>query len=415
MQTVAVAGVFVVTIGALYLRPFGARDWHIAFLGAATAWAVGPLGWRGGLQAVGDSANLVAFFLGLMLVAAGAEAAGLYQHAMSFLQRPARNERMLLLVLIVGAAITTVLSNDATPLILTPAVLLGAQPGGRRRTAAFGVTLIADGASLILPVSNPVNLLFVDRFHISFREYVTTITPAALAGVAALVLVILVQASRTLTTAPGAPAGPRTSPRATSTMLPLAAVGCLAAAYIVGGFAGVPLGAVTIAGGVLIAVAARAGGNGDWTRYRTHIAPGVLVFVSSLLLLVASVSAAGVLDRLTNGLIRLEGQSPLVTIVGAAVLAAVLANLINNWPSALVVAAAIGASPGPHVALVAGSLIGSTIGADFTLVGSLSTVFWLSLARQRAEMVSPWQYARQAFFPTGVALVAACLVAAILV
>jgi Na+/H+ antiporter NhaD/arsenite permease-like protein len=48
------------------------------------------------------------------------------------------------------------------------------------------------------------------------------------------------------------------------------------------------------------------------------------------------------------------------------------------------------------------------------MVGSLSTVFWLSLARQRGAHFAPAEYARRAFLPTAAGMLAACLVAAML-
>lgn len=80
VQTAALAIVFLGTVAALYLRPFGARDWHVALAGAVAAWAIGPLGFADGLETIGDSANIVAFFLGLMLLAAGAESAPVSMH-----------------------------------------------------------------------------------------------------------------------------------------------------------------------------------------------------------------------------------------------------------------------------------------------------------------------------------------------
>ena len=93
MQDLSLAVVFAATILGLYLRPFGARDWQIAAIGAAAAWLVGPLGLRAGLDAVADSANIVAFFLGLMLIAAGADAAGLYARTAALLRAGIRPRR----------------------------------------------------------------------------------------------------------------------------------------------------------------------------------------------------------------------------------------------------------------------------------------------------------------------------------
>lgn len=414
MQDLSLAVVFAATILGLYLRPFGARDWQIAAIGAAAAWLVGPLGLRAGLDAVADSANIVAFFLGLMLIAAGADAAGLYARAAALLRVRHSTQAKVVTVLLSGTLITAVLSNDATPLVLTPAIFAAGAAGspGTRRTA-LAATFTADGASLLLPVSNPVNLLFFERFEMGFDTYLSTITPAAAAGIAVMSAVVWWQSRRL--TPDAAPGTVPVSIAAPDSRPAVVVVGALAVAYVVAGLAGTPLGAVTLAGGAAMLVAARLGGSVDPGRVRRHIAPGVLLFVAALLLLVESVSAAGLLDPLADALTGLDERPALVTIVGAASIAAVLSNLMNNWPAALLIAATIGTSAGPHEELVAGALIGSAIGANFTMLGSLSTVFWLNLARQSGASFGAGEYARAAFLPTAGGILAACLVAAALV
>lgn len=415
MQDTSLALILSATVLALYLRPFGASDWQVALAGAVLAWAVGPLGFRDGIESVVDSANIIAFFFGLMLIAAGAEAGGLYARAASLLRRAPTAPGRVALVLMLAFAITAVLSNDATPLVLTPAVLVAASGDSRlTRRPAFAATFMADGASLLLPVSNPVNLLFFERFDISFGRYLATISVAAAAGAAAMAAVTLLQRRRSSaagqpTVTPSEPAPPRSGAAA------LAVVCALAIAYVVAGARGVPLGAVTLCGGAALLAAARFDGPVDLRRYRKHVAPGVLAFVASLLLLVRSIERAGLLVGVGDALNRLEEQPTTVTVFGAALIAAVLANLLNNWPSALLLAAAIAARPGDHEALVAGALIGSTIGANFTVVGSLSTVFWLSLNRQAGHEVSPAQYARAALVPTAAGLLCACLAASLVI
>lgn len=410
VQEAALAIIFVATIVSLYARPFGAKDWHVAAVGATFAWVFGPFGLRGGLETAADSANILAFFLGLMLVAAGAEAAGLYARVAEMLRARNTARGRVGLVLVLGVLITAILSNDATPLVLTPAIFAAGAVASRGTTdSSFAATFTADGASLLLPVSNPVNLLFFERFDMSFPYYLGTITPAAAAGVAALAFVTWRRVPRERA-APEPARVPLAPARRSGAAL--AAVAILAIAYVIGGLVEVPLGIITLAGGVLLFVAARLGGPVDIRAYRRHVSFGILVFVASLLILVENVVEAGTLDWLTNLLLGLEDYPVAVTIVGAAVVAAVLSNLMNNWPAALLLAAIIGSAPGEHEALVVGALIGATIGANFTIVGSLSTVFWLSLARQHGAAYSAGRYARLAFAPTLAGLVAACAVAA---
>lgn len=405
VQALLLGAVLLATVAALYLRPFGARDWQVAAAGGLAAWALGPLGLRGGAEVVADAANILAFFLGLMLIAAGAEAAGLYARVAALLAARRTARGRVGIVLLTGAGITAVLSNDATPLVLTPAIFAAGAAGARSTTdAAFAATFIADGASLLLPVSNPVNLLFFERFDLGFGGYLRTVTPAALAGAAAMMLATWRRSGTGRADDAGAPrrlaVGRPAAPA-------LAVVTGLAAAYVAAGVLDFPLGAVTLAGGAAMAAAARLGGPIDGTQYRRHVAPGVLVFVAGLLLLVENVVAAGALDWLAGLLGWLEARPALVTVAGGALVAAVLANLMNNWPAALLLAATIGSRPGDHEAVVVGTLIGATVGANFTVVGSLSTVFWLSLARQHGADYGPGRYARRAFWPTLAAVTAA--------
>jgi arsenical pump membrane protein len=413
VQDVSLTCVLFATILCLYIRPFGAHDWQIASVGALAAWVIGPFGFGDGIEVIADSGNIVAFFFGLMLIAAAADAAGLYARAAELFRARKTARARVVAVVVTGTAITALLSNDATPLILTPAIFAtGLAAASTTRKAALAATLTADGASLLLPVSNPVNLLFFERFDLGRGHYLATITPAAAAGVAAMAIVLLLRAPReALVEEPSAPA----IVAERNPWPALAVVGVLAVAYVAAGIVGVPLGAVTVAGGAAMLAAARLGGPIEASHVRKYLAPGVLIFVAALMLLVESVSEAGVLGPLSSVLESLAELPVFLTVLGAALVAAVLSNLVNNWPAALVLAATIGSTAGDHDALVAGSLVGCAIGANFTMVGSLSTVFWLSLARQSGTNFTHGEYARSAFLPTAAALLAACAVAALLI
>jgi arsenical pump membrane protein len=69
----------------------------------------------------------------------------------------------------------------------------------------------------------------------------------------------------------------------------------------------------------------------------------------------------------------LPDGSSLLSLLGIAALAAVLANVVNNLPAvlALVPIAAVG-GPGPLLAV----LIGVNLGPNLTYAGSLATLLW---------------------------------------
>lgn len=415
VQDAVVAVVFMATITCLYARPKGAKDWQVAGVGGAAAWLLSPLGVEGGLEVIGESGNILLFFFGLMLLAAGAEACGLYALASRLIQRAGGGRRELVAVLAMGTGVTVILSNDATPLVLTPAIFAAGRARGHEpRDAAFGAAFISNGASLVLPVSNPVNLLFYERFHLSFAEYATLVMPAAIVATAAIWVALLVRKAEVLPRI--AQAGPQETTPETRPGLQRAGailVAVMAPVYVVGAIAEVPLGLISVGGGLAMMALLVAGGAFHARQYRKHISPGLFPFICGLLLLVEAATSAGLLGPVADLFSTLDDQPAIVAITGAALLATTLANLMNNWPSALLIAATIGATGEPSNALLAGALIGSTIGANLTMVGALSTVFWLTLARNEGARYSPPMYVRRAFLPTVLAVGAACLVAAL--
>ena len=76
------------------------------------------------------------------------------------MQRTRSCTRLFGLIYAVGTIVTICMSNDATAVVLTPAVLAAV-----RRSKAqplpflFACALIANAASFVLPISNPANLV----------------------------------------------------------------------------------------------------------------------------------------------------------------------------------------------------------------------------------------------------------------
>ena len=110
------------------------------------------------------NANILLFFLGLMLISVVADQAGFFEWCAFKAVKLAHGKGTALLSIVfgLGTLLTAFFSNDATALILTPIVFtlvtrlkLNALP------YVFACAFIANSASMLLPVSNPVNLLAV--------------------------------------------------------------------------------------------------------------------------------------------------------------------------------------------------------------------------------------------------------------
>src|SRR6202167_3858726 len=102
------------------------------------------------------------FLIGMMLLSELAREHGVFDRLSSVAVRSAKGScsRLFALVYIVGTVVTIFMSNDATAVVLTPAILTAV-----RKTKVqplpylFICAFIANAASFVLPISNPANLV----------------------------------------------------------------------------------------------------------------------------------------------------------------------------------------------------------------------------------------------------------------
>src|ERR1700749_2827655 len=145
------------------LRPFRVPEAVWAVSGAVLLVLSGLLSVGDALIGVGKGGDVYLFLVGMMLLAEVARETGLFDWLAALAASHARGSagRLFGLVYLVGIVVTVFLSNDATAVVLTPAVAAITracrieQPLPYLLICAF----IANAASFVLPISNPANLV----------------------------------------------------------------------------------------------------------------------------------------------------------------------------------------------------------------------------------------------------------------
>jgi arsenical pump membrane protein len=94
----------------------------------------------------------------------------------------------------------------------------------------------------------------------------------------------------------------------------------------------------------------------------------------------------------------------LAALLGIAVLAAVLANLINNLPAVLVLLP-LTATAGPGAVLAV--LLGVNIGPNLTYAGSLATLLWRRIVHRYEHEVGIGEFTRLGLISVPAALIPA--------
>jgi arsenical pump membrane protein len=113
-------------------------------------------------HAIAKGTDVYLFLAGMMLLSEIAREQGVFDWIASVAVHHARSSgpRLFALLYLSGVAVTVCLSNDATAIVLTPAVLASVR---RARVNPlpflFACAMIANAASFVLPISNPANLV----------------------------------------------------------------------------------------------------------------------------------------------------------------------------------------------------------------------------------------------------------------
>ncbi|MFJ3818539.1 SLC13 family permease [Streptomyces sp. NPDC090056] len=399
VSSVSVLALAVVLFCAV-ARPFRLPEAVFALPAAGAVLAVGavtPDAMREEAERLGP---VIGFLAAVLVLAKLCDDEGLFHACGAWMARWSRRRPQRLLGAVFGLAslITAALSLDATVVLLTPVVFAtAARMGARPKPHVYASAHLSNTASLLLPVSNLTNLLAFTATGLGFTRFALLMLLPWLTAVAVEYAVFRRFFARDL----AAPADATEPPEPVE--LPLFALVTVAATLV--GFAvasavGVDPAWAAAAGAAVLAVRALA---------RRRTTPRALVRSASLPFL-AFVLALGVVVRavVDNGLgtvlahLLPDGTS-LPALLGAAALAAVLANLINNLPATLaLVPLAAGSGPGAVLAV----LIGVNIGPNLTYAGSLATLLWRRIAHHHRHPVDLGEFTRLGLLTVPAALVA---------
>ena len=165
MPHFAVAFIWILSLSSILLmllRPRGiAEAWWIG-TGALLLVLTRLLPIAGAVHAIREGLDVYLFLIGMMLLAETARQEGVFDWVAGIAVSHARGSaaRLFLLIYVAGTVVTIFLSNDATAVVLTPAVLAAVQRARvRPRPYLLICAFIANAASFVLPISNPANLV----------------------------------------------------------------------------------------------------------------------------------------------------------------------------------------------------------------------------------------------------------------
>jgi arsenical pump membrane protein len=399
--------IIALSVLGVILRPFRWPEFIWAATGAILLVALRLLppaaAWDGVLKGL----DVYLFLIGMMALAEVARREGLFDWLATLAVRQSKGSasRLFALVYAVGTVVTVFLSNDATAVVLTPAVYAAAKAAKAEPLPyLFICALIANAASFVLPISNPANLV-VFRDHMPpLAQWLLRFGVASIASIVVTFLVLRWSQRKQLQEA----IATDVEAKRLSTSGRIAGLGIIATgiALIAASAFDIQLGLPTFVAGLLtVAIVLAVKREGPWETMK-GISWSVIPLVAGLFVLVQALETSGVLALLGDALKNLAQRSDLEAgwISGAVV--AVACNLVNNLPAGLLAGAAVHAA---HVSdKVAGAiLVGVDLGPNLSVTGSLATILWLTAIRREGEDVSAWTFLKLGLLAMPPALLAA--------
>ncbi|MEH3141529.1 MAG: ArsB/NhaD family transporter [Mycobacterium kyogaense] len=399
MALILSVAALVAVLGFALLRPHGWPEAVVAVPAAALVIVTGAISWQGAWTEVRELAPVVGFLAAVLVLARLCDDEGLF-HATGVLMARATSggqHRLLLSVFGVSAAVTAILSLDATVVLLTPVVLAMARTlAVPARPHAYATAHLSNSASLLLPVSNLTNLLAFSAAGLTFLHFAALMSLPWLAAIAVEYVLLRLLFRRDLAVEPQpAPREPVDLP-----LFALVTVGLTLAGFAVTSLVGLSPAWAALAGAVALGVRGLVTRRTSVRRIAVAIDLPFLAFVLCLGVVVAAVMRNGLEPAMHR--VLPDGQG-LLALLGIAAVGAVLSNVVNNLPAVLVLLP-LSAPIGPAAVLAV--LIGVNIGPNLTYVGSLANLLWRSVVR-RDMNPSFAEFSRVGLVTTPLTLVAA--------
>jgi arsenical pump membrane protein len=381
------------TLGVI-VRPWALPEAIWAASGAIMLVVLGLMPLGDALKAVAKGTDVYLFLSGMMLLAELAGKEGLFDFLAGRAARLADGSATKLFALVygVGTVVTIFMSNDATAVVLTPAVFATTKAAKVQDPLPYLLicAFIANAASFVLPISNPANLVIFRDHMPPLMQWLGRFALPSLLAIA-VSYAVLRFTQRDALSHEGMAAEvdvPNLSRGGRMTACGILATGL--ALLLVSGF-GLELGLPTFVAGVATAaVVLFLKRETPWTVIK-DISWEILPLVAGLFVLVEALDRSGVLNALIHVLQTAADRSAMSTIWGTGVTLALVSNLVNNLPAGLLAGSVVSASHVPRQ-IASAVLIGVDLGPNLSVTGSLATILWLSALRRENQEVSAWSF-----------------------
>lgn len=380
------------SIVLMLIRPWGISEVYWIGGGAILLMVLRLVSLQMAGRAVAEGLDVYLFLIGMMLVSELASVNGVFDWLSSVAVRGAQRScaRLFTLIYGIGTIVTILMSNDATAVVLTPAILTAVRKAKVEPLPyLFACALVANAASFVLPISNPANLVVFHTGMPPLGRWLLFYGVPSILSIAATYAVMRLVFRKDLSAAIEGEVGAEALKG--EGKLVLAGIASMVLVLLVASSLKKDLGLPTCLAAIAVTGAVSIKSRSNPIRLARSISWATLILVAGLFIMVDAVESIGALKLTRAWLDRAEQLAPAAgaLIVGFAV--GIGNNLVNNLPLGLIAGGTLQAA---HTkGLIAHAvLIGVDLGPNLSVTGSLATILWLLALRKEKLDVSFWRF-----------------------
>jgi len=395
IATTATCCIAALATAGVVIRPFQLPEAVWAVAAAALLVVSGLLSWSDALAGIGKGTDVYLFLTGMMLIAEMARQEGLFDWLAALAVRQAKGSprRLFALVYGVGIVVTALMSNDATAVVLTPAVFAAAVAAGAEPLPfLLACAFIANAASFVLPISNPANLVIYGRAMPQLSAWLAQFGLASVVSIVMTYVILRLTQRRPLaaTTLVASVAQPRLG---RGGVLIGTGIFAIALVLLVCSALDVQLGFPTFICAALVAAVARLVSRSPLLPVLRQMAWSVLPLVAGLFVVVEGLQRVGIVGALSTLIHTTVAHSVAAAAWLSTAVIALACNLMNNLPVGLMTGSVLAGHPLPPQ-VSAAALISVDLGPNLSVTGSLATILWLIALRREGVALSAWRFLR---------------------